>query len=457
MNDHKVDVLICGAGIAGISTAYHLLKYNPNLSVRLVDERAPLSLTSDKSGECYRNFWPGPDSSMIQMMNHSIDILEELALESENVFNLNRRGYVFASKYPEQVEAYKKAAFNAQNQGAGDLRIHDQSNGGDGYQPAAAEEFLNQPDGADLLVGTDVVQRYFPELTDDTAGLLHIRRAGWLSAQQLGMYMLKKAQAAGAGLVKDRVEAVDFSGGRINSVKLAKSGAVSTGIFVNASGPYIDHISRLIEVELPIFNELHLKASIRDHLGAVPRGAPMLIWGDAQHLDWPDEDREFLAKTEETRWLLEEFPSGVHTRPEGALDSDIILLLWEYHSGDHAVEFPIPLDQEYPELALRGICRMLPGMAPYLNRLPQPVLDGGYYTKTQENRPLACPLPVEGAFLIGAMSGFGIMSSPGLGDLTARHITGSALPDYAWAFDLNRYQDPRYLDMLANWGDSWQL
>ncbi|MDX1437068.1 MAG: hypothetical protein R3335_09670, partial [Anaerolineales bacterium] len=204
-------------------------------------------------------------------------------------------------------------------------------------------------------------------------------------------------------------------------------------------------------------NELHLKSSFHDNLKIVPRGAPMLIWGDPQHLPWPEEDRQFLAESDETRWLLDEFPAGVHTRPDGAGDSDIVLLLWEYNSGHQAVEFPIALDPEYPELALRGICRMLPAMEAYLSRLPQPVLDGGYYTKTRENRPLSCPLPVDGAFLIGALSGFGIMAAPGLGELLAAEMDGGQVPAYAPAFDLNRYQDPQYQAMLEDWGETWQL
>jgi hypothetical protein len=33
-----------------------------------------------------------------------------------------------------------------------------------------------------------------------------------------------------------------------------------------------------------------------------------------------------------TRWMTETFPSGVHTRPEGAGESQTILMLWEYQT-----------------------------------------------------------------------------------------------------------------------------
>ena len=65
--------------MAGVAAAYHLAARHGVRRVVLVDERPPLSLTSDKSTEAYRNFWPGPDDAMVRFMNRSIDLLEELA------------------------------------------------------------------------------------------------------------------------------------------------------------------------------------------------------------------------------------------------------------------------------------------------------------------------------------------------------------------------------------------
>jgi len=92
MSAPTAEVVICGAGIAGIAAAYHLAVRRGVTGVVLVDEGPPLSLTSDKSTECYRNWWPGPGDDMVALMNRSIDLLEELAHESDNRFLLNRRG-----------------------------------------------------------------------------------------------------------------------------------------------------------------------------------------------------------------------------------------------------------------------------------------------------------------------------------------------------------------------------
>jgi len=59
--------------------------------------------------------------------------------------------------------------------------------------------------------------------------------------------------------------------------------------------------------------------------------------------------------------------------------------------------------------------------------------------------------------ILGALSGFGVMATCAAGELLAAHVTGAALPGYAPAFLLSRYQDPAYRALLQNWGDTQQL
>jgi glycine/D-amino acid oxidase-like deaminating enzyme len=100
---------------------------------------------------------------------------------------------------------------------------------------------------------------------------------------------------------------------------------------------------------------------------------------------------------------------------------------------------------------------MIPGLSSYFDKPPKPFLDGGYYTKTKENRPIIGGLPVEGAWVIGALSGFGLMASMAASELLALHVLGKPLPEYAPAFELKRYTDPAYLKLLDNWEDTGQL
>ena len=110
------------------------------------------------------------------------------------------------------------------------------------------------------------------------------------------------------------------------------------------------------------------------------------------------------------------------------------------------------MDEQYPEIVLRGLSIMLPRLRQYFGRAARPRLDGGYYIKTRENRLLAGPTPMEGVYLLGGVSGYGIMSACAAGELLAAHMAARPLPAYAQAFELARYDQPDYfarLGMLA--------
>ena len=86
------EIVIAGAGIAGISAAYQLAVRAGVARVVVIDPREPLSLTSSKGTEAYRNYWPGPDDTMMRFMDRSIDLLDALDRESRQAFELNRLG-----------------------------------------------------------------------------------------------------------------------------------------------------------------------------------------------------------------------------------------------------------------------------------------------------------------------------------------------------------------------------
>lgn len=452
MNGTTADVVICGAGIAGISAAYHLAVKGNIKDVLIVDERSPLTLTSDKSTECYRNWWPGPGNAMVRLMNRSIDLLETLAHETNNLFNLSRRGYLFITADEAHASALRASAREISGFGAGVLRVHDGSSKVLDYRIAPAQGFKEQPSGADLLLDPAAIMSHFPFVTENAVAALHTRRCGWFSAQQMGMYMLEQAIAHGARILRAKVESLTIRGGRLRSVNVQSAdgdNTVSTDAFVVAAGPYIKDVAALAGVELPVVNELHAKIAFRDHLRVVPRDAPMMIWSDPVMLPWSKDERDELASSPDTRWMLEELPGGVHFRTEGGADSPVLLMLWTYDVDPVDPVWPPQCDPFYAEVVLRGMTRMIPGLASYIGRSARPSVDGGYYCKTPENRPLVGPLPVEGVFIIGALSGFGQMASQATAELLAAHVAGNELPGYAPDFLLSRYDDTRYQALIS--------
>ncbi len=445
----KADVVICGAGIAGISAAYYLTVHHGIRDVLLVDERAPLTLTSDKSTEAYRNWWPGPGSDMVQVMDHSIDLLEDLVQESGNRFHMNHRGYVYLSADPTQVQKMVKQAKEISILGAGALRINQP------YEQQAQAGRREHLRGAELILDRDVISKNYPFLNPGTLAMLHTRRCGWLSAQQLGMLLLEKARENGTRLLEGRVTAVEQHKNAVRSVTV-RTQSVEVQIqlpqFVNAAGPYLKQVGRMLGVDLPVYNERHGKIAFEDPLGIIPRDCPMMIWNDPIMLPWSKEEREDLGAFEDTAWLLEEFSPGLHFRPEGGPGSQTILALWPYHIQTcEQPAWPITFDPEFVEAVMRGMMVMVPGLSVYQDKMSRPTIDGGYYTKTRENRFLSCPLPVDGAYVYGALSGYGIMAALAGAELLTGYMTGAALPQYAPAFHLDRYEDPDYQLLLKSW------
>ena len=448
MTSISLEVIICGAGMAGIAAAYHLAVRGGVKDIVLIDEREPLTLTSNKGTEAYRNWWPGPGSTMVRFMNRSINLLEELARETDNCFQMNRRGYVFLTADARQIPVMKDAATETSALGAGPIREHP---GPAPYIPSPSEGFEGLSTGVDLLLSPDLVREQFPFVAEDTIAALHVRRAGWLDAQKLGKWLLAEAQRAGVRLVRDRVTDVTVADNRVEQVHLQSGGSIKTNTFVIAAGPYLKQVGTMLGVDIPVFNELHGKIALRDELGIVPPDTPLLFWTDPINLPWTDIEREKLAANGETRWLLNVFPAGVHFRSRMDGDIHVLLAIWTYDIEPRAPVWPPTFDPDYPEILIRGLARMIPGLSVYFGQGSRAYVDGGYYCKTRENRPLIGPLPIEGAYVIGGLSGYGIMASQAAGELLATHITGGELPGYAPAFLLSRYETPTYQALLENW------
>ena len=95
---------------------------------------------------------------------------------------------------------------------------------------------------------------------------------------------------------------------------------------------------------------------------------------------------------------------------------------------------------------------MIPGLASYVREGVRALVDGGFYCKTAENRPLVGPLPLDGAYVCGALSGFGVMASHACGELLSLHVADEPLPDDAKWFLPSRYDDPEYCALVEKWG-----
>jgi glycine/D-amino acid oxidase-like deaminating enzyme len=199
------------------------------------------------------------------------------------------------------------------------------------------------------------------------------------------------------------------------------------------------------------------KVVFEDTIQAVPRDAPMVIFTDNQRINWDKDEADLLPEIigpNQAKRAIGDMPGGVHFRPYA---HNSLLLLWEcWHDHVQVADPPTLTPQQYfdsvfyPEICLRGLSQFLPGLEEYTKGSSttsrRAAVDGGYYCKTPENLPLIGPVPnVSGAFICGALSGIGVMSCMGAGELLAQWVTRSSeMSVHAPTFLLARYDDSNY-------------
>ena len=395
MSSRIADVVIVGAGMAGIAAAYQLAVRSGLTRITLIDSREPLSLTSSNGTEAYRNYWPGPDDTMARFMNRSIDLLEALDTESDGAFELNRRGYAFLTANPDEATKLR------------------------GLEGPTAH----------FIEGNRAILTRYPFVTDRVVAMLHVHRAGYMNAMKLGRWLLARAQALDVTLMRDEAISLVVENQRFAGVRLASGARLDAGVLILAAGPGLPKWTAQLEIAVPVVNELHGKISFEDDGGVLPRDLPLMIWNDPVNLG-----------------RFGTLPAGVHLRPRGARS---ILGIWTYDTRIEEPSFPPTFEPEYPEVVIRGLSAMVPGLQASVAQARSAIVDGGYYCKAPDNRPLIGPTPIAGAYLVGALSGFGIMASQAAAELVAAHLLDRPLPDYAAAFHPARFDDPAYQQKLA--------
>ena len=461
------DAVVLGAGIVGVAAAYHLVCRHGLKNVVVADPHPPLSRTSARSTECYRNFFETP--ALVAFMNDAIDGIEAHARACDNAFRLTRRGYLFASARGDSAARELSAAARAAaDAGAGAVRVHAGSTrqppGQGAYVASLPEPALAWPDGAtdgfDLITCRATIAAHFPFLAPSANTVLHARRCGWLNAHLYGSYFLDEIRRAGAAVVPAHGVGVTLSHGRVTGVRLRYADGetgevvVATNTVVNATGPHLQATQTALDPHggdrqaLHTRNDLHAKVSFRippglvldvpspiDAVDPTPAGpatladilgarAPMVIWNDPVMLAWSSEERAAMAEAamaEATppqqralfQALLQELPSGLHFRPYG---DNALLALWEFVHLNIPVPHPPPpdtttfWDPSYAEIVQRGLAQLIPALAPAVGTIRN-VVDGGYYCHSHDDHPLVGPHGPDGVFLCGGLRGVGIMGA----------------------------------------------
>ena len=394
---------------------------------------------------------------MTQFTNHSISLMQEIAAESSNVLQLKQRGYALATRRQKVDDLVAVLESNFQDSD-GLLRTHIGSSAS-AYPTPTCKDWNSTIEGVDIVCNKKLIHETFPSFSDDIENVIHIRRAGDFSSQQMGQYMLQQIKRLGCTRLRGQVKSVEKNQAYRLEVE-TKEGIVivNADVLVNAAGPYIAEIAQMLGAQLPVENIFHQKLAFEDHLGVIPRNMPFSIDIDEASLSWSDEERSMLEQDPELAWLGKEIVGGIHCRPEGS--GQWLKLGWAYNrevsvpdNQKQLVEDPC-FEPNFPEIVLRGASRLHPALTPYINSLPSShVHYGGYYTMTKENWPLIGPIDHAGAYVVGALSGFGSMGACAAGELCADWVSNGLRPAYAHALSPQRYDDRELMAQLDKASD----
>jgi glycine/D-amino acid oxidase-like deaminating enzyme len=399
-------IVICGAGIAGIATAYYILKYNKDAEVIIIDINQPLSFTTSKSGENFREYWP--QKCMQQFISHSIDLMEELREQfGEGSFNMEYSGYNFISHSKE------KSIFGT-----------------------IGQECLK--DIIEEITDSKVINNKFPYLSNGIQKIVAIKKAGKMDVYAMGSLMLREAKNKGLKYVQGEILGITKEKSKFQ-ILLDTKKSISANKVVIAAGPFINNIGNMLGIQFPVENIPQRKFIIPDPKNIIPKSMPFTIYADSQFLAWSDKEIAFFASEEKYKWLLDEFPGGIHIKPEG----EGIKLGWAFNKMSEAPKWEPSNFDFFPQIVLKGASHFIPQLSEYENNIPTPIIEySGYYTRTKENWPLIGPTEVQNTFVIGALSGYGTMAACAAGKLCSEYILNiKELPNYATYFHPLKYQN----------------
>jgi glycine/D-amino acid oxidase-like deaminating enzyme len=447
VGDHA-DVVVVGAGSIGLAVAYYLVVRHGVTRVVLLDQGDPMALTSAQSGENYRNWWPHP--VMTAFTDDSTTLMEEIARATGNRIRMTRRGYALATRRAEPADLIDDLHRGYGAAAPERIRLH-LGAAAPAYRAATTADWETTPDGVDVILDRRLVREHFPTYAPDIATVLHIRRAGDVSGQQLGQFMLERIREAGGRLWRARLDSIEAGSPFRLDLRTADGPRVlRADRLVNAAGPFCAAAARLLGETVPIECVFQQKIAFEDREAVIPRDMPFSIDLDGQRIEWSAEDREILASEPETARLLEPMPGGIHCRPDGGERGTGIKLGWAYNRTPTPPNAEPPIDPQFPDTVLRGASRLHPGLRAYLGRLPRNARHyGGYYAMTPENWPLIGPMRTPNAFIAGALSGFGTMAACATGHLCAAWVAGGERPAYALPLSLARYDDGPLMAALA--------
>lgn len=348
------DVVIIGGGVIGMSIAYHLARMGEQ-NIVVLEREAMLGLGS--TGKCAGGIRQQFSTEVnIRLAMESVRFFERFQEELDADPEFRQRGYLFLATTPQDAAAFQH---NVALQRSLGLKV-------DILTPQQAKNLVPALNVEDVLLAT-----YCP--TDGYADPHGVLQGFAKGARRLGVEICLDTEATGIELSRGRVSAV-----------LTNKGRIEAPCVVDAAGPWLANIGRMVGVELPVL-PYRRQIFVTNPFPAIPDPLPMVI----------------------------DFAPSFYFRKEGPG------ILMGMTDDAEPSSFNTHVDWDFLEQVVEKAVHR----APVLEQAGFMDGWGGLYEVTPDDNPILGPLPeVEGFFCAGGFSGHGFMLAPATGRAMAELI-----------------------------------
>ncbi|MCB6185034.1 FAD-binding oxidoreductase [Leeia sp. TBRC 13508] len=214
----EADVVIAGAGIMGLATAYYLAKRG--LSVVITDKSRIAGQQSNRAWGWVRQ--QGRDPAEVPLMQASNQIWQTLAQELNGDIEWRQQGCLYAGETAEDMASHEA------------------------WLPIAKDHQLDT-----RLITSSEVSRLVPGLATSVKGGLYTASDGQAEPRRVAPLFAKRAQELGAIILEGNgVTGIETENGRISGVQTER-GLIKTKHFVCTSGASSWRLLQLLDIQLP--------------------------------------------------------------------------------------------------------------------------------------------------------------------------------------------------------------
>jgi heterotetrameric sarcosine oxidase beta subunit len=384
---NRADVVIAGAGIMGLSIAYHLARRGMS-NVTVIDQGYLCGGASGRNGGGIRAQWSS--EANVRLMLESIRMCRDFAAEMKINVWLRQGGYLFLARTREVLGSLEKSVA-LQNECGLPTRI---------LSAEQARRIVPELDASGVLAAS-----YNPE-----DGVVFPWPFVWgyaQAARKLGVEVATWHEVVG----------FDTAAARIEGVRVRRSGppgvssssdtfTIATQRVVNAAGAWSPRIAQMVGVDLPT----------RPHRHEICSSEPLKPWLKPLVADLSDG----LYFSQSTRGEV-----------VGGIGSEYV---------------PPGLDQGSSHAFLGRYAKALVRACPVLSGVKVLRQWAGCYDLSPDSNPIVGPVDdVEHFYLASGFMGHGFMMAPVIGKLLAEVIAkGTTVPEFE-RWNLRRFKEGKLL------------